>query len=347
MRNVVFIKPVGSVVVFKQIIGRGARLDPVTDKTWFRIIDYTNATRLFDDWDRPLGEPEALPPKPWEGVIRLQAIDSDTTERVQGAWAIAVAAPNEQVQFIRDGEELIAHSLPELAISVHIGASSYNTRQVRMLATSLDEAELAVIELRPVTEQAQRILLTGVEVEIANEVILTVNATGQQMTVSEYIAYTKGELGERIEGLAELRATWIDPVQRKQLLVDLEQHGVHLGLVADLQGVHDADGHDVISHVAFAGPLIRRVERAQSFINHNSDWLADLPTVRRAIVLELVDAYRDGGIDQLNRQVLKLDRFQQYGGAVGIIKAVGGSTGVDDLLSELQLRLYPPLREAA
>lgn len=49
VRNIVFIKPISSQVVFKQIIGRGSRLCEDTDKYWFRIIDYTGVTRLFDD----------------------------------------------------------------------------------------------------------------------------------------------------------------------------------------------------------------------------------------------------------------------------------------------------------
>jgi type I restriction enzyme, R subunit len=38
-RNIVFMKTLSSPVLFKQIIGRGSRLDPATDKYWFRIID--------------------------------------------------------------------------------------------------------------------------------------------------------------------------------------------------------------------------------------------------------------------------------------------------------------------
>jgi type I restriction enzyme R subunit len=53
VRNVVFMKPIASIVSFKQIVGRGSRLCQDTDKFWFRVIDYTNASRLFDDWDRP------------------------------------------------------------------------------------------------------------------------------------------------------------------------------------------------------------------------------------------------------------------------------------------------------
>lgn len=347
VRNIVFIKPVGSVVVFKQTVGRGTRLDPVTGKTWFRIIDYTNATRLFDDWDRPMGDPEPLPPKPWEGVIRLQVIDSETTDLVQGSWAIAVAAPNEQVQFTRKGDELIGLELPELSLSVHVGAPNYNARRVRLLATSASDAELAVAELRPFKEAGERIVLAGLQVDIASETVLTVDATGQQMSVSEYLAYTKGALQGHLEGPENLRVTWLDPQHRKQLLSDLEQEGVHLSLVADLQGVHDADGHDVITHIAFSGPLVRRAERAEAFLNHNGDWLAQFPKEQRAVVLELADAYRDGGIDQLDRQILRLDRFTQFGGAVGVIRTLGGSAALDTLLRALAERLYPPLKEAA
>lgn len=60
-RNIVFMKTPSSPILFKQIIGRGSRIDPSTDKHWFRIIDYTSATRLFDQWDRPPGPPRSLP----------------------------------------------------------------------------------------------------------------------------------------------------------------------------------------------------------------------------------------------------------------------------------------------
>ena len=57
-RNIVFMKTINSPILFKQIVGRGTRIDEDTGKLWFRIIDYTGATRLIDeDWDKPpLGE---------------------------------------------------------------------------------------------------------------------------------------------------------------------------------------------------------------------------------------------------------------------------------------------------
>ena len=49
VRNVVFFRYVGSPIAFYQMVGRGTRLDPSTQKLMFRVFDYTDATRLFGE----------------------------------------------------------------------------------------------------------------------------------------------------------------------------------------------------------------------------------------------------------------------------------------------------------
>jgi type I restriction enzyme R subunit len=49
VKNIVLFKPIGSIVDFKQTIGRGTRLYPDADKLSFEIIDYSGATALFED----------------------------------------------------------------------------------------------------------------------------------------------------------------------------------------------------------------------------------------------------------------------------------------------------------
>jgi type I restriction enzyme R subunit len=59
VRNVVLFRPIGSMALFKQIIGRGTRLFPDEDKLSFEIIDYSGATVLFEDPDFD-GPPERV-----------------------------------------------------------------------------------------------------------------------------------------------------------------------------------------------------------------------------------------------------------------------------------------------
>lgn len=49
VRNIAFFRYVKSPISFYQMVGRGTRLDPASDKLMFRVYDYTNATRLFSE----------------------------------------------------------------------------------------------------------------------------------------------------------------------------------------------------------------------------------------------------------------------------------------------------------
>ena len=66
IRNIVLLRPVNSMVEFKQIIGRGTRL--FEGKEFFTIYDYVGAYEHFIDpeWDGPPEEPDPKPePKPY------------------------------------------------------------------------------------------------------------------------------------------------------------------------------------------------------------------------------------------------------------------------------------------
>ena len=47
VRNIVFFRYINSPISFYQMVGRGTRLHPQTNKLMFRVYDYTDATRLF------------------------------------------------------------------------------------------------------------------------------------------------------------------------------------------------------------------------------------------------------------------------------------------------------------
>lgn len=59
VHNIVIFRTVGSMALFKQMIGRGTRLFPDEDKLSFEIIDYAGATALFEDPDFD-GPPEHI-----------------------------------------------------------------------------------------------------------------------------------------------------------------------------------------------------------------------------------------------------------------------------------------------
>ncbi len=97
VRNVVLMRPVNSMIEFKQIIGRGTRL--FEGKHYFTIIDFVNAYHLFSDaeWDgepvEPVGGSGGIggsggsggsggdtPPEPPKEKIRIQLSDGKVRE---------------------------------------------------------------------------------------------------------------------------------------------------------------------------------------------------------------------------------------------------------------------------
>jgi type I restriction enzyme R subunit len=73
VRNVVLMRPVGSMIEFKQIIGRGTRL--YEGKEYFTIYDFVKAYLHFSDpeWDGEPVEPE--PKKPGKGRVEEPPVD--------------------------------------------------------------------------------------------------------------------------------------------------------------------------------------------------------------------------------------------------------------------------------
>jgi type I restriction enzyme, R subunit len=63
VRNIVLLRPINSMIEFKQIIGRGTRL--FEGKHFFTIVDFVNAYHLFNDeeWDGEPIEPEIKEPR--------------------------------------------------------------------------------------------------------------------------------------------------------------------------------------------------------------------------------------------------------------------------------------------
>lgn len=64
VKNIVLLRPVNSMIEFKQIIGRGTRV--CDDKAYFTIYDFVNASHNFEDkdWDGPTEYVGSYKPKP-------------------------------------------------------------------------------------------------------------------------------------------------------------------------------------------------------------------------------------------------------------------------------------------
>lgn len=123
---------INSMTEFKQIIGRGTRLDPEHGKEYFTILDFRNASRLFSDpefdgepagvIDIPPGDeiidPEPNPVDPsddsidgWDSVPEFVEEDEDESRQKFRVNDVTVKVITERVQYYDKNGKLITESL--------------------------------------------------------------------------------------------------------------------------------------------------------------------------------------------------------------------------------------------
>lgn len=152
IRNIVILRPVNSMIEFKQIIGRGTRL--YEGKDFFTIHDFENASALFHDpdWD---GEPEdPTPPEPREPKKKTSGDEpTDKPDEPSGR--------REMVRIkLADGKERQLQSISSTMFYSVDGKPMSLIEFIQSLYNTLalpeffkDEAELRALWSAPVTRQ--------------------------------------------------------------------------------------------------------------------------------------------------------------------------------------------------
>ncbi|GBC78789.1 hypothetical protein HRbin08_02287 [bacterium HR08] len=298
-RNIVFMKTVSSPVLFRQVVGRGSRIDRNTDKYWFRVIDYTGATRLFDAWDRPPGPPPQAPTGPMTAAVRGVVVDRETENKVVGASVSIRIGPNTQRGPIRTDAEgrFLFDGLPAGTLTVIVNARGFVSKELKV-NTVPDETISLTVALSREGQRARRIRVTGLQVEIADEALFIIEDTGERLTLNEYRNYTRERVRSAARTKRDLRDIWVDSERRKRFLEELRRSSVHPEVLAEVLDRADADAFDVLCHIAFDSPIRSRSDRASAFENREQAFIAAHREEARRVVLELLDKYRAGGVER-------------------------------------------------
>jgi len=344
-RNVVFMKTISSPILFKQIIGRGTRIDPDTGKLWFRIIDYTGATRLLDPrWDKP-----PVPSEPSSenrpctsrltGLVRL----AESGEILVGASVAVSVNPNDQRGPILTDEEgrYLFEQLPAGDISLVASGPRLARRQIQV-ETRENETTVLDIELKPASEKHEKIEVKGLKVTIAEEATFVVEGMNDPMTLERYVDYTRDKVLKFVPDWEDFRIAWQDPQKRQILIEQLTRSSIYPDVLAEVLEEKDVDEFDLLSHLAYGQQLRNRHERAKGFRSREHSWLQSLSPQAQEVLLALLQKYELGGLKQLtDPNIFRVSPFREMGEVRGVVKRFGGQPQqLRHTLDEMQRRLY-------
>lgn len=345
-RNIVFMKTLSSPILFKQIIGRGSRIDSATNKLWFRIIDYTNATRLLDPkWDqppRPSVETPSLEQQTaiLEGTIRL----AETADVIQGASVAVIVAPNDQRgPILTDANgQYRFENLPAGEVSVVAFGPRLNRRQKKVETLAGQTARLD-LELSPANQgENQTIIVKNLQVTIAEEATFLVAGLDESLTLEQYMDYSREKVLALIPGWDQLVLSWQDEGQRADMQQKLGQASVYPEVLAEVLNAKEADVLDVLAYVAFRNePIPTRTERVQRFLHSQREWMADFSPDKRTVIEALLDKYGLNGIDEItDPRIFRLPPFKAMGELSGVAQRFGSAAALRQTIQEVQRRLY-------
>lgn len=309
LRFVVLFKPVGSMVEFKQIIGRGTRLYPETGKTFFEIIDYVGATAHFEDPEFD-GYPQH---------VRIETIDSSGS---------VVSIDGDTVPSESEGDEPPHASVVEEPVPAFVaGGSSDDT-----------ETGHGWGEHPPLPRK--RYVSEGDFTVLAEGHYVPDTSTGR-LRLTEYAEYVANEIRSLFQTPGELTALWANGVSREDVIDLLSQRGVDVSDLAEAAGMSQADPVDVLVALAWNVAAPTRTERARRTREAHQGELASRSELARQVLGALLDRYAENGIEDVTSgEALRLPPIDHLGSPIEIAAAFGGPAAFHAQVDELQRWLY-------
>jgi type I restriction enzyme R subunit len=290
-----------SMTEFKQIIGRGTRINEDYGKYYFTIIDFKKATELFADPDFD-GEPvQIYEPKSGESPVPPDATDDGSVNdgSVNDGWSYPETDENGPLSDVKEGD-------------------SFND-----------------------VSGARRYVVANVPVMVAAERVQYFDANGKLITESlkDYTRKAlSGEFTSMDDFLtrwknADKKKAIIDELAEHGVFFDALNEEI------GRQSGKEFDPFDLICHLAWGMPPLTRKERAEHVRKRN--YFSEYGKEAREVLDALLDKYADEGVTHIEEtQILTIAPFTDIGTPIEIIRAFGGPERYRQAIHELEYALY-------
>jgi len=139
----------------------------------------------------------------------------------------------------------------------------------------------------------------------------------------------------------QLRTQWRSRVGRHDVQDALSKRGIDLEELPDRAGLPDADGLDVLVHLAWNQPLATRLDRTRRVRKEHADFFEAHQPAARDVLGQLLDKYAEHGISQLDDLgVLEVPPISALGSPAEIAGRFGSPAALRDAVETLGELLY-------
>ena len=306
---------ISSMTKFKQIIGRGTRIDEDYGKLFFTILDFRQATNLFADEEFD-GDP-----------IRVKEVAPETDLEPEGAAEAATDESAEEPPVILD--ELTG----EPVVFDEHGKPVAEEPKIRYPSGSYDNDPT---DHAPGSRRG-KVYVNDVDVSVLLEREVVFDEHGKPVTV-KLTDYARQKMQEHFATLDEFLTTWRASDRKAAILQELAEQGVPVAQLQAAVGA-DVDLFDLLCHVAFDQPPLTRKERAHNV--RKRDYFTKYGPQARRVLEALADKYADEGLENLETvEILRVMPLAGLGSPLEIFREFGGKAQYLKAVQELENELY-------
>ncbi|MGR6838187.1 EcoAI/FtnUII family type I restriction enzme subunit R [Aliivibrio wodanis] len=304
---VVLDQNIKSMTKFKQIIGRGTRIDDRYGKLWFTILDFKKATELFAD-ERFDGTPEKVI-KTTPEIIEDETVDLEEMETEESTEESSDAFSSESVEQTGEINDPTGIYEPK-------GDGEWEEETPKMV----------------------KYHVSGVSVSKVAERVQYYDSDGKLVTES-FKDYTRKTMHKQFSSLDAFVKRWNEADRKEAVIKELELAGIIWSALEDEVG-KEMDPFDLICHVVYDQPPLTRKERADNVKKRN--YFTKYSETAQQVLDNLLVKYADEGVQEIeNIQVLKVKPFDEMGRPLEIIKkGFGDKNGYLQAVSELEQEIY-------
>jgi type I restriction enzyme R subunit len=297
---VVLDQHIKSMTEFKQIIGRGTRINEDYNKFWFTIMDFKKATELFADKDFD-GEPvQIYQPGPSDPPEPPDEPEGDVPET--GGLDGLPGTTEGGDDFPPEGTDG--------------GSGEGCSKRIKYVVADV-----------PVYVVAERVQYYSSDGKLITESLRDYTRSCVQKKFGSLDAFL------RRWSDADQKTAIIEELANQGVLWDALQEEVEAKLGKPL------DPFDLVCHVAFDQPPLSRKERAENVKKRNyfAKYQGAARQVLEALLDKYADT---GLTNIEDIKILQLDPFSKIGAPMELIKAFGGKAGYQQAVTALEQQLY-------
>lgn len=305
IRNIVLMRPINSMIEFKQIIGRGTRI--FDNKLYFSILDFVKAYEKYQDpqWD---GEP--ICPR----CNQVDCIcDGNEPPRVCSKCGQKPCVCKKEPCGICGESPCVCGKEPCRVC----GQLPCVCKKKKIVIKLSDKREIEVIKD-----------------------YMFMDVDGKPISTKEFIEKIFGHLPQYFNSKEELIKIWANPLSREQLLNKLEIAGFGIDKLTSLQEIIDAKDSDLLDVLEFIAYSIEPIKRMDRVEENKDNIYSHLNVNQKDFVDFLVDLYIKAGVSQLSNSNIKDVINMKYNSLEDAKKNLGNISSIKEVFTNFQKSLY-------